>query len=141
MAYTNSKFKKRGALNTARYRDLDFSFAKNPVTKDVKTLTDINAVKKSIKNIVMTNFYERPFNAEFGAGLRRLLFEPLTPVLLVNVKERIEIALKNHEPRANVYEVAVAGNPDRNSLDISIYFRLINGSQMIDLTVSLERTR
>ena len=141
MAYSNSKFNKKDAKVSARYRDLDFSFARNPVTKDVKTLTDTNAVKKSLKNIVMTNFFERPFQASFGGNMRRYLFENLTPVLLVNIKERLELAFKNYEPRANVYEVAVRGNPDRNSLDISIYFRLINGSQMIDLTVSLERTR
>jgi phage baseplate assembly protein W len=141
MTYTNSKYTNKSSKPDARYRDLDFSFDKNPVTKDLKTLTNIKAVKNAVKNIVLTNFYERPFQPFLGTGLRRLLFEPITPVLLVTTKEKIEIALKNYEPRIKVFEVAVASNPDRNSLDISIYFRLVNGSQMLDLSLSLERTR
>tara|TARA_Y100001973_G_C5171480_1_gene319345 strand:+ start:1086 stop:1511 length:426 start_codon:yes stop_codon:yes gene_type:complete len=141
MAYTNSKFEKRGSSDKVRYRDVDFSFKKNPVTRDLKTLTDINAVKNAVKNIVLTSFYERPFQAEFGAGLRRLLFEPITPVLLVNIKERVTVALKNYEPRVNVHDVAVAASPDENYLDISIYFRMINGSEVIDLNLALERLR
>ena len=141
MTYTNKKYSGKSKRFDSRYRDFDFSFTRNPVTNDIKTLTDTQAVKTSVKNIIMTSFYERPFQADFGGGIRRLLFEPMTPVLLVNIKERIEVAIKNHEPRADVYEVVVNGNPDRNSIDISIYFRLINGSEIIDLSISLERTR
>lgn len=142
MTYTNQKYTRgKSRQENVRYRDLDFSFTRNPITNDVKTLTDVQAVKKSVKNIILTSFYERPFQAELGSGIRRLLFEPMTPVLLVNLKERIEIAIKNFEPRAEIYDVAVNGNPDRNSIDVSIYFRLINGSEMIDLSLTLERTR
>lgn len=141
MTYTNSKYTKRTADRDARWRDLDFSFAKNPVTKDLQTVTDTKAVKNAVKNIVLTNFYERPFQPWFGTGMRRLLFEPITPVLLVNVKQKIELSLKNHEPRIKVEEVRVAAMPDRNALDISIFFRLLNGSKVMNLSLSLERTR
>tara|TARA_Y100000004_G_scaffold189477_1_gene245145 strand:- start:1488 stop:1913 length:426 start_codon:yes stop_codon:yes gene_type:complete len=141
MAYSNSRYQKKNSDVTARYRDIDLSFTKNPVTKDIQTIKDVDSVRTSIKNILHTNFYERPFQAELGAGLRRFLFEPITPVTLVSMKEKIKLAIQNFEPRCDLRTVQVSANPDRNAIDIDIVFRLINGSNEVQLRTSLERTR
>ena len=72
------------------YKDLDLNFGRNVVTNDVNRLTDVEAVKRSVRNLLNTRHYERPFHPEIGAGVRDLLFEPITPLTAINLKRKVE---------------------------------------------------
>ena len=108
------------------YKDLNMSFTKNPATKDVARLFDIQAIKRSVKNIILTNKYERPFNPDFGCNLRGFLFENITEPLLVIIKDRVAMAIEKYEPRVSVEDVVVKNSSDPNGINIQVSF-LING--------------
>jgi len=143
MAYRFSKsdVNDTSTIRKNRWRDIDLSFERNLITNDVKVLTDENAVKQAVKNLILTEFYERPFNPSLGCGTRKLLFEPLTPILTVRVKKAIENTLKNYEPRIRVVNIFVVGNPDRNELDITIEFNIRDFVTTTSVNFSLKRTR
>ena len=104
----------------ARYKDLNLDFTRHPMTNDVATLTDMEALKRSVRNIVLTSKYDRPFKPEMDAGVRKYLFEVSTPLTALRIKNSIELAIKNFEPRVELLNVTVRSNPDRNSYDVSI---------------------
>jgi|SRR5210317_794264 len=123
------------------FNDIPLSFNAHPVTGNVKLLTNADAIKQSVKNIVLTNFYERPYNPFFGGDVTSQLFENMTPITEYNVSKNIRQALKNYEPRAIVDDVIVNSNEDLNSLNVTIIFRLRNSSEPIAVNVLLERVR
>ena len=82
------------------FKDLNLDFARNTVTNDVVKIEDVEAIKRSVRNLVNTNFYERPFHPELGCGVRQLLFEPFTPVTSIFIKRKVEEVITNYEPRA-----------------------------------------
>ena len=108
------------------YKDLNMSFTKNPATKDVARLFDVQAIKRAVKNIILTNKYERPFNPDFGCNLRGFLFENITEPLLVIIKDRVAMAIEKYEPRVSVEDVVVKNDIDKNGINIQVSF-LING--------------
>ena len=124
-----------------RWRDFDASFDKNPVTNDLVINTDEKAVKEAVKNIVLTNFYERPFRPRLGSNIRNLLFEPMVPMTFVLIKKQIEVALNNYEPRIDLEEVQVRGNPDKNAIEVSIRFRIQDFVTSTSVGITLRRTR
>ena len=81
------------------YKDLDLDFGRNPLTNDVNKLTDVEAVKRSVINLINTNNYERPFHPEIGSGLRGMLFEPISPLTAIGLQRKVEEVLINFEPR------------------------------------------
>ena len=107
------------------YKDLDLDFGRNPVTNDVNKLTDVEAVKRSVRNLINTNHYERPFHPEIGSDIRGLLFEPMTPLTALNLQRKVEEVLLNFEPRINLVQVLSNVNVDRNSYDLKIMFYVI----------------
>lgn len=125
----------------SRWRDFDLSFEKNPVTNDITVLTDQESIKQAVKNIVLTNFYERPFQPTLGTSLRDLLFEPMVPMTLVMIQKKVSIALRNFEPRINLEEVKATGDPDKNEIKISIRFNIKDFISSTDVSVTLRRTR
>ena len=125
----------------ARYTDLNLDFIKHPMSKDVALLTDMEALKRSVRNIVLTSKYDRPFKPEMDAGVRRYLFELNSPITAVRIKNAIELAIKNFEPRVEVINVLVTSNPEKNSYDVAILFRPKNINQTAQVTFVLERTR
>ena len=125
----------------ARYKDLNLDFTRHPITNDVATLTDMEALKRSVRNIVLTSKYDRPFKPEMDAGIRKYLFELSTPLTALRIKNSIELAIKNFEPRVELLNVTVRSNPDRNSYDVAILFRPKNVNQTAQVTFVLERTR
>jgi len=125
----------------ARYKDLNLDFTRHPMTNDVATLTDMEALKRSVRNIVLTSKYDRPFKPEMDAGIRKYLFELSTPLTALRIKNSIELAIKNFEPRVELLNVTVRSNPDRNSYDVAILFRPKNVNQTAQVTFVLERTR
>jgi phage baseplate assembly protein W len=127
--------------NTRTFSDLDLNFTPHPVTGDLVRRFDDNAVKQSIKNLIMTRNYERPFHSEIGSPTRQLLFDLITPMTSLMVKRTIIDLISNFEPRAQLLEVDVIAAPDNNSLYISIVFKIVNTERPISLDFVLERTR
>jgi len=125
----------------ARWKDLDLNFTAHPVTGDLTTLEDDDAVKRSIRNIVYMSAYEKPFHPEINVGIRDLLFEQLSPITALRIREKIIDSIKNFEPRANLMEVQVFADADRNSFAVKIYFRIVNLPDPIVLDLTLERLR
>ena len=128
--------------STRVYKDLNLNFTRNPVTGDVATVTDVNAVKRSIRNLVLLNHYEKPFHPEIGSGVRDMLFELMTPVTAVILTRKIEDVINNFEPRARLVAVRAFPNLDRNAYDVSVEFYVLNTpTELVDLTILLERLR
>jgi phage baseplate assembly protein W len=124
------------------YKDLDLFFGKKSATKDISKVNGVQAVKRSVRNLILTNIYEKPFHPEIGSGIRDLLFEPLSPITAFVLSQKVEDVIENFEPRARL--VGVRANPDldRNSYEITIEFYVQNApTELVDTTVLLERLR
>jgi phage baseplate assembly protein W len=129
------------AKNTRIFSDLDFNFTKHPVTKDLSRRYDEDAVKNSLKNLILTNNYERPFHSEIGSPIKKLLFEPATPMLGAMLRRTIQDVINTFEPRVNLIDIVVMTNPDEYSIDVSIEFTILNTTAPITLDLTLQRTR
>ena len=129
-------------IPTARtFRDLDLNFNIHPVKKDINTFTNEFAVINSIKNLVLTNHYERPFQPELGSNLRRLLFENVDSVTASVIENEITETIRNFEPRAQVSKVTAVPAPDENKYSVELEFFIINSANPITITFFLERIR
>ena len=129
------------ARSTRVFSDLDFNFTAHPVTGDVARRYDENAVKASIKHLLLTKHYEKPFHSEIGSPIRNLLFELQTPMTLLSMERAIRDVINNYEPRVDLIDVKVFDNLDNNSVMITIVFKIINTTAPIKLDLVLERTR
>ena len=136
-ATTTNKSKRSNRI----YSDLNLSFTKNPATKDVAKLKDVEAVKRSVRNLVLTNRFERPFHPEIGSGIRGLLFEPMTPLTSLALQRKVEEVLLNFEPRISLVQVLSNANVDRNSYDLKIMFYVIGSEEPVEVETFLERLR
>jgi len=123
------------------FKDIPISFTAHPITGNVKILSNRDAVKQSVKNIVLTNFYERPYNPILGGDVLAKLFENMGPFTEYEISTNIREALDNFEPRAEVDEIKVDALEDQNALNVSITFRIVNDTDPITVTVFLERVR
>ncbi|MAG28384.1 hypothetical protein CMI47_22895 [Candidatus Pacearchaeota archaeon] len=128
-------------MTDKRYIDIDFDFKAHPVSGDLILKLNDEAVKKSVRSLIMTSKYERPFQPSINSRVKQLLFENITPLTGINLKSNIEDVLKEHEPRINVLTVNVVDNPDANALDVTIQFAIKNQEDIVTLTTVLERTR
>lgn len=129
------------ARNTRIFSDIDLNFTAHPVTKDIVRKYDDNAVKQSLKNLILTSNYERPFHSEIGSQVRSLLFEPASPMLAVSMRKAIFDLVNNFEPRVELIDVLVDFNPDENYVYITIEFKVVNTERPLTLDLVLERTR
>lgn len=127
--------------NTRTFSDLDLNFLKNPVTRDVSRKYDENAIKQSIKNLVMTNHYERPFHPEIGSSVMGLLFENESPMLQVTLQRAIIYTIENFEPRVRLLGVDVNFRPDSNAVDVTVNFTIVNTEKPLAVDFTLRRTR
>ena len=134
-------YKKGLKTNTRSWSDLDLDFNAHPVTKDVVTKTDVEAVKRSVRNLILTNRYERPFQPEIDGGVTRHLFQLSTPSTKLDIKTAIQVAIANFEPRVQLIDVFVGGDLDRNGFDVTINFRVINVPEPVTIELFLERLR
>ena len=141
MAIYDSQTQSKSTRNSRNFRDIDLDFERNAVTNDVNVVEDIIAIKRSVRNLVQTNFYERPFHPELGCGVRGLLFENFTPLTMIYMKRKIEETLINYEPRVSLTSVNVDDDQDRNRLVVDIHFRIIGveGPQVV--STFLQRIR
>ena len=108
------------------YKDLNLNFEKNTVTKDIQKITDVEAVKRSVRNLINTNHYEKPFHPEIGSNLRAMLFENLTPQMNHLISKQIHLLIKNHEPRVRLVQVNSQPSYDRNGYMATISFYVLN---------------
>lgn len=129
------------ARNTRTFTDLDFNFMAHPRTRDVSTRSDEEAVRQSIRNLVMTRNFERPFRSAIGCQVKALLFEPISPLLVAMMERTISDTINNYEPRAVLISVQVSFSPENNDAYIAIVFKLKNTQTPISVNLILERTR
>jgi phage baseplate assembly protein W len=123
------------------YRDLDLNFTAHPVKKDVSKHVNEYAIINSVKNLVSTNYFERPFRPQIGSGLRDLLFENVDPIISAQLERAIEETIINYEPRVTVSDVLATAYPDENRYNITMTFFIINNPNPITIDFFLERIR
>ena len=124
-----------------RYTDISFSFTAHPVKKDISKLTDEDAVKRAVINLVLTKHYERLFHPEIGCNVTKMLFENITPITALNIQRSIEDVINNFERRVQLQKVEVSADPDNNGYSASIYFYIVNVPNLVTIDMFLERIR
>lgn len=123
------------------WRDLDLSLTLHPVRKDIVPLKDDNAIKNSVKNLLISNFYERPFSRDKGANLRALLFEPADAITEIALRDNITRVLNKYEPRISVTRVRILHEEDSNSYNITVTFKIKEYDTNQSVEIVLRRLR
>jgi phage baseplate assembly protein W len=129
------------SLIARKFSDFDLDFTAHPVTKDISKKLNENAISQSIRNLLLTGHYERPFKPELGSNLRKFLFEPIDNVTTSLIQDAIFQTLKNYEPRIEIQEITAAPNYDEDRYDITLSFFVRNTIEPITVTFFLERVR
>lgn len=129
------------SLLARKYVDIDLDFAAHPVTKDILRKKDENAIAQSIKSLLLTSHYERPYNPDLGSNLKRFLFEPIDNVTTTLIQDSIYQTLRNFETRIEIQEVVATPNFDLDQYDVSITFYVKNVLEPITISFFLERIR
>ena len=158
---TNQKFlqdytknvKSTSTKQSRKFKDIDLDFGRNIVTNDVNTIEDVIAIKRSVKNLVQTNFYERLFHPELGCGVRQLLFENYSPLTSIFLRRKLEEVLVNYEPRISLTSIIINDdsedllNPqiiddvDKNQLRVDIHFYVVGVPGPQTVNIQLQRLR
>lgn len=123
------------------FRDLDLNFNIHPVKKDVSKHINEYAIINSVKNLVSTNFYERPFRPEIGSGVRNLLFENVDPLVAAQLERALWETIGNYEPRVSVTNIRAQASPDENLYAVTLTFMIVNNPNPITIDFFLERIR
>ena len=140
-AYKDAQANNDISRNVKQYRDLDLFFSKKS-NKDVNKVTDIEAVKRSIRNLVLLNSFEKPFHPEIAGDVRGLLFENMTPLTSAVIARKIQDVIENFEPRARLTGVQAIPDFDRNLYEVTVYFYVVNApTELVEVTQLLERLR
>lgn len=126
-------------MPSTRFKDFSLNFKDVSFTGDISTVSDEKAISQSIRNIILTNEYERLFNPDFSGEISNLLFENWTDVTKSLIETRITNAIQNYEPRANLISVSVVGDPDSNTAKANIVYRAKTSIQNISVSIILER--
>ena len=150
-------YQKALSTHTRGWADLDLDFTKHPVTKDITRKLNVEAVKRSVRNLIQTNRYDKKFHPEVDGGVTRHLFGLATKATKNDITDAIATCLRNYEPRVivdriNVFgnadeishmqsDIRVTGNIDKNGFNVSIFFRIINSPETIEVSLFLERIR
>ena len=138
--YDSSTTNKSQRANVV-YKDLDLDFGRNMATNDVNRLTDVDAVKRSVRNLINTSHYDRPFHPESGSSVRSMLFEPMSPLTALNLQRKVQEVLTNFEPRIKLVQVTANPDIDRNSYGLRIYFYVVGTEDLVEVETFLERLR
>jgi len=123
------------------YKDFDLSFSRNPLTNDIGKKTDANAINQSMKMLLNTSYYERPFRPQVGSNLRRILFEPADPITIQDLRASIESLILNYEPRVQILDIKINDNAENNAYDLTIEYSLVNLVQTQTFKTTLRRLR
>ena len=141
-AYKDAQANNDITRNVRQYTDLDLFFGRKSSNSDISKVTDIQAVKRSIRNLVLLNPYEKPFHPEISGGIRGMLFELMTPITATIIAKKVEEVINNFEPRARLVAVRATPDLDRNAYEMSIEFYVVNApTELVDMSVMLERLR
>ena len=141
-AYKDAQSNNDITRNVRQYTDLDLFFGRKSSNSDISKVTDIQAVKRSIRNLVLLNPYEKPFHPEISGGIRGMLFELMTPITATIIAKKVEEVINNFEPRVRLVAVRATPDLDRNSYVMSIEFYVVNApTELVDLSIMLERLR
>lgn len=127
--------------NVRRYTDINLMFAPHPYSKDILTRKNVDAVKASIQNLILTKNYERPFHPEIGSQVMSLMFENMTPSTIAAIERSIENTITIFEPRARLIEVNIVDKSDSNAIDIEVIFSISNVSLPVTVTTTINRVR
>lgn len=134
-----------GSINPLRkevqFSDLSVTMTAHPVTGKIATKKNAEAVVGALKNLILTNRFERPYDPLFGADIRSRLFENFDPIEQVNIEEDIKTAIRNYEPRVRINDVTVIARPNSNKVDIGLSFFIINDARPVEVGLEIERTR
>jgi len=140
-AYQDAQANNDISRNVKQYRDLDLFFSRKS-NKDVNKVTDVEAVKRSVRNLILLNSYEKPFHPEIAGDVRGLLFELMTPLTSAVIARKIQDVIENFEPRARLTGVQAIPNFDRNLYQVTVYFYVVNApTELVEVTQLLERLR
>jgi phage baseplate assembly protein W len=126
---------------TRQYSDLNLLFSSHPSTADVTKKVDEEAIKASLRNLISTRNYERPFHPEIGCQIYSLLFENFTPVTKQVMKRTIFQVINKFEPRVQVLDVIIRDMVDSNSISVDVIFKIINNEKPITLRTAISRVR
>ena len=141
-AYKDAQDNNDISRNVRQYSDLDLFFGKRTVGSDINKVTDIQAVKRSVRNLILLNTYDKPFHPEIAGGVREMLFENMTPIVGQIIARKVEDVIENFEPRARLVGVRAIPDLDRNAYELSVHFYVVNApTELVDLSVMLERLR
>ena len=142
MSIYDAQLNNKSNSNVRQYVDLDLFFSKKTSNRDISDVTDVQAVKRSIRNLVLLNTFEKPFHPEISSGVRDMLFELMTPVTAALLARQVQDVIENFEPRARLTGVRAIPDYDRNSYSVTIEFYVVNTpTELVDLTIFLERLR
>ena len=140
-SYDAGKLTNQSKRSSRIYKDLNLDFQQNTATKDIQKMLDVESVKRSVRNLIKLNHYEKPFHPEIGSNLRGMLFENISPQMTHFIGKQIELLIKNYEPRCKLVEVKNKPNLERNGYSVSISFYVVNHSQPVQVETFLERLR
>ena len=141
-AHTDAQGQNTIDRDVRQWRDLDLFFGRKQTSKDINKVLSVQAVKRSVRNLVLTNHYEKPFHPEIGSGVRDMLFELMTPITSFILAKKIEDVIENFEPRARLVGVRALPNLDRNEYEVTVEFYVVNTpTELVDLTMFLEVLR
>ena len=140
--FTDAQGQNNISRNVRQYRDLDLFFGRKPVSGGVNILTDVINIKRAVRNLVLTNIYEKPFHPEIGSGVRDMLFENMTPLTSIILSKKVEEVIENFEPRVRLMSVSARPDLDRNIYEMTIEFFIKNApTELVTVDVFLERLR
>ena len=141
-AFTDAQSTNSSSRNARKIADLDLFFQKKASTKDINKVTNVQAVKRSVRNLVLLNHYEKPFHPEIGSGVREMLFENMTPLTSIILSKKVQDVIENYEPRARVENVQAFPRIDNNAYHLNIIFTILNApTELIELGIVLETLR
>ena len=127
--------------SSRNFKDLDLNFTIHPVRKDINTHKNEYAIINSVKNLILTNHYERPFRPQIGSSIRRLLFENIDTIIAAQLERAVVETIENFEPRAQVNQINAIADPDNNGYKLKLEFFVINSVDPITINFFLERIR
>lgn len=127
--------------NIRDYKDFDLDFGRNPITNDLNKRLNANAIKQSIRCLVLTHFYEVPFHPEVGSQIYHALFENFTPMTRLTAERAISDVINNFEPRVNLNSVTIEENQTSNALTVAVKYTIINSNRESELTFDVYRSR
>ena len=147
MAANPTAFRDAEATNNSErngqvFKDLNLNFLAHPLTGDIQKISNIEAVKRSVRNLINTNFHERPFHPQIGSNIRSILFEPVSPVIEDLLSRYVQDVIDNFEPRVELISIKSNANIDQNAYNVTIEFFVVNSpSEAQSVQLFLERLR